>query len=281
MIQAVNDDGLAVPSSYPNHFTGLKVISPDGSFETMRYWGCNHANTHDIKYQSSLCEYLTQPLIRSFAVYCPSKTGERNHCVILCDQGTPPVVLGENTYSLLRLEQGLFKKHVFWTIPAFEFSSNKQIVIWHLLVQKVLHRFKHSVALYKGRPTEFTNNLAPTHNLLQYFRSANISSRESNNTKIIEYLLSDLHEYSLLAEVSKWLGALFSQELPDLMQQNLSWFESLVTYNPVSYQRSHRYSETNRILTENLREIQKIHYKVCKYNANMKNSHINFQRPWV
>ncbi len=113
VIQLLHEDEVCVPHSDEKPFTGLKVTSTDGYFEAARHWGCEVTPRHNASYSYSLCEYQTRPLIHSPAVYDRPRDGGNAPNPMSGDLASPPIALGDNTYSSLRLEQGLFLKPAF------------------------------------------------------------------------------------------------------------------------------------------------------------------------
>ncbi len=280
LIQLLTDVDACVPYSDQDRFRGLKVTSPDGYFEATRHWGCNIPPTYRENYTYSLCEYHTQPLIHSLAVY--DQPGSSDKATIKCDLGTPAATLGDSTYSLLWLEQGLFRKPAFWAIPGFRMSSDRERVVWGFLVQKVLGYFRHSVAIHETGSTHRSKlTLNDTSTLLRKIRAVQIPGGSSNNTDIVKHLLVEMREDSLLIEASAWLGALYGPRQWDMERCSFPCSGRPMLYKPVSHLiQSGTSNRTSPVAIENLARIYATHASVCEDYINSSN-HIDFKIPWV
>lgn len=289
VIQLISEDRYGVPDSNrtASFFKGLRVFSSDGYFEATRHWGCDVNHTHNVTYTYRLCEYRPRPVIHSLAMYGPSRTGRGTRGTTQCDPGTPSVAVGEDTYSLLRLEQGLFYKPAFWAIPGFKISSDRERIVWDFLVQKVLHHSKHSIVLHAGSPFGHTSEYErrDTLDLVQHFRSAKISTEGSTTAEIIENLLSGMREDALRVKAAAWLGALSGLQQRSMEKPSSSCLNDMVMYKPVNHLARHQVSKgsntTGRKQTANLEMIHTLHDTVCKDYVNKTEGQIDFQTPWI
>ncbi len=265
-----------MPHSDEKPFTGLKVTSTDGYFEAARHLGCDVTPRHNASYSYSLCEYQTRPVIHSPAVYDRPRDGRTP----TCDLASPAVVLGDDTYSILRLEQGLFLKPAFWAIPGFKISSDRERSVWDFLVQKVLHHSNHSIMLHGTGAAPYTKYLSEknSYDLLRHLKSVAIPG-EGSTAAIIKNLLSALHEDSLLAKTSAWFGTIFDLQDWNMEIPSPVCLSNSVIYRPVSYL-SNRHKKSS-LPIENLPAIQTLHANVCKKYANITSSTIHFKTPWI
>ena len=238
--------------------------------------------THYGEYTYSLCEYHTRPLIHSPAVYGRSNSDQ---AIPSCDLATPSVVPGDQTYSLLQLEQSLFHKPAFWAIPGFEMSSDRERTLWDFLVQKVLGHFSQPIVLQEGKLVADRNHMGKkdTVDLLRYLRTTDVRDGKFI-VEIVKDLLAGLHARSLGVKTSAWLNALQSVlQNPNQDATHGHCLDNYVAYKPVCHLVDYQAGKVGKETftpTQNQAISQSVHARVCKNYLNVK-IHVNFEEPWI